>query len=287
MPRISILSVFVLGALFSIGLQTQALDTFEAEKIETKITENDTAKEEVVATETAGDFGAEVSLEKKRMGVASEDELLETTTDPIVVAIETEKPKSSGGGGGSRSTPSDDAIDADEEAPTAKPDSKENLPEKPASFATASNPADPINPADLNNDGLVNDIDLNMLVKIPYGDCVQGNTLGSMSSCWGDINLDGVISFGDLTALLSAWHDNPEPVDPEPINPADLNRDGSVGYKDIEILLKLWGTCTTPDYLVSENSSSKSNVCWGDVDGDGDVDFADLTKILSNWTEEK
>lgn len=53
------------------------------------------------------------------------------------------------------------------------------------------------------------------------------------------------------------------------IIPGDADRDGSVGVKDLLIVLASWGPC--PD-------------CAADFNDDGVVDFADLIIVLANWT---
>ena len=52
-------------------------------------------------------------------------------------------------------------------------------------------------PGDLNNDGLVNGIDLAVILST-WGPCSSG-------SCVADINRDGLVNGADLSILLSNW----------------------------------------------------------------------------------
>ena len=52
-------------------------------------------------------------------------------------------------------------------------------------------------PGDLNNDGLVNGIDLAVILST-WGPCGSG-------SCVADINRDGVVNGADLSIILSNW----------------------------------------------------------------------------------
>ncbi len=54
--------------------------------------------------------------------------------------------------------------------------------------------------------------------------------------CVGDLNDDGVVSAGDLPALLNSWGVSG-------LNPADLDGDRFVGSADIAVLLAHWGPC--------------------------------------------
>ena len=51
---------------------------------------------------------------------------------------------------------------------------------------------------------------------------------------------------------------------------ADLNGDGSVGVKDLLILLGNWGLCG-------------KGCCLADLDINGNVDVPDLLVLLGNW----
>ena len=51
--------------------------------------------------------------------------------------------------------------------------------------------------------------------------------------------------------------------------PADINRDGEVGFNDLVSLLSAWGMC--------------DGLCLADLDGDGAVGFTDLVSVLSAW----
>lgn len=58
---------------------------------------------------------------------------------------------------------------------------------------------------------------------------------------------------------------------PVPV-PGDLDSDGSVGLKDLLLLLSIWGSCPL------------GAPCVGDLDGDGLIGFGDALVILGNWT---
>ncbi|MCH8970248.1 MAG: hypothetical protein IIA66_14155 [Planctomycetes bacterium] len=55
------------------------------------------------------------------------------------------------------------------------------------------------------------------------------------------------------------------------LNPADLDGDGSVGVKDLLILLGEWGPC------------DDCTDCPADLDGDRTVGVKDLLILLGNW----
>jgi len=53
------------------------------------------------------------------------------------------------------------------------------------------------------------------------------------SVCTADLDLDGIVGFGDLLTLLSAWG----------TDEADLDGDGTTGFGDLLVLLSAWGEC--------------------------------------------
>ena len=58
---------------------------------------------------------------------------------------------------------------------------------------------------------------------------------GTLTSCAGDIDLNGNIDAADLTMLLSMWGT---------ANPAaDIDGDGIVDAPDLTALLSAWGVC--------------------------------------------
>ena len=80
---------------------------------------------------------------------------------------------------------------------------------------------------------------------------------------------------GDMDVLSAsnrddkiAWYEN---VGEPPSIPGDLDGDGTVGVKDLLILLGLWGKCDDCDN------------CPADLDGDCTVGVADLLILLGNW----
>ena len=56
---------------------------------------------------------------------------------------------------------------------------------------------------------------------------------------WGDLDGDGSVGVKDLLMLLGAWGPCPKPC--VPYCPGDLDRDCAVGMKDLLILLGNWG----------------------------------------------
>ncbi len=52
-----------------------------------------------------------------------------------------------------------------------------------------------------------------------------------------DLNGDGSVGFGDLSALLAAWNT-------DPCGPPDFDGDGNVGFGDLSTLLANWGPCS-------------------------------------------
>jgi len=54
--------------------------------------------------------------------------------------------------------------------------------------------------------------------------------------CDGDADLSGVVAFGDLTAVFSAWQTSPDPGEP-----GDADGSGFVDFADITMVLNRWG----------------------------------------------
>ena len=61
--------------------------------------------------------------------------------------------------------------------------------------------------------------------------------------CFADLDCDGSVGVKDLLILLGAW--GPCPAPPAPCD-ADLDCDGTVGVLDLLILLGEWGPCGAP-----------------------------------------
>ena len=59
--------------------------------------------------------------------------------------------------------------------------------------------------------------------------------LNCPSDCPADIDGDGMVGFGDILAILSAWGNKG--------GPEDLDGSGVVDFGDILIVLAAWGPC--------------------------------------------
>lgn len=134
--------------------------------------------------------------------------------------------------------------------------------------------------ADLQNDGTVDTVDLNILL-----------------GCWGrttnpcagaDFNGDGEVGCFDLEYLLSNWGDCP--------CAGDLDGDGQVGSADLALLLADWDhDCRydlTENGFVDDGDIDALQCLWGtsgplgDFDGDGDVGTTDLLELLVHHGED-
>ena len=83
-----------------------------------------------------------------------------------------------------------------------------------------------------------------------------------------NLNQGGPVLTGDGTLLVAGTSTNFTAYYTEPAcEAADLDCDGSVGPKDLSILLGAWGT----------------SICPYDIDGSGSVDGADLGILLGAW----
>ena len=75
----------------------------------------------------------------------------------------------------------------------------------------------------------------------------------------------------DETVPNLAWADPgdyPTPIEPIAFDPADLDRDGTVGGRDLTMLLQAWNTSGPV----------------GDLDGSGTVDGGDLAMLIAAWS---
>ena len=85
-----------------------------------------------------------------------------------------------------------------------------------------------------------------------------------------DCNNNGVLDECDIADGFSR-DDNNNGIPDECEIPGDLDGDGSVGVKDLLILLGSWGSC------------DDCNDCIADLDGDCTVGVGDLLILLGNW----
>ena len=67
-------------------------------------------------------------------------------------------------------------------------------------------------------------------------DTVEIVTCGPRADCPADVDRDGVVGFADLLAVLAAWG-------PCPGCPEDVDDSGAVGFDDVLALLAGWGPC--------------------------------------------
>jgi hypothetical protein len=115
-------------------------------------------------------------------------------------------------------------------------------------------------PWDLNGDGVVNVLDLILLVQ-SFGPCDDPD------DCPEDFDGDGFVGILDLLALL--WNFGFCPGFEE--CPWDLNGDGVVDHSDLRELLQHLGPCDDPDD------------CPWDFDGDGFVGPLDILALVLNF----
>ena len=107
---------------------------------------------------------------------------------------------------------------------------------------------------DIENDGFIRTISDSILCEnVPTN--IEGKWIDGGGNC--------------LASLCTDLDGNgiPDECDADPC-PADLDGDGSVGVKDLLILLGVWGPCKG---------------CPADFDGSGDVGVKDLLILLGAW----
>ncbi|MCH2133026.1 MAG: hypothetical protein MK116_04665 [Phycisphaerales bacterium] len=112
---------------------------------------------------------------------------------------------------------------------------------------------------DVNQDGLVDDLDLPdflaafdgevldcdgdgtpdviEIIRNPLIDADQNGVPDDCKTCPGDIDGSGAVDVNDLLAMLAVWESCPDPCD------ADLDGSGTVDVDDLLMLLMLWGDC--------------------------------------------
>ena len=119
---------------------------------------------------------------------------------------------------------------------------------------TTSKPTNP-SPADINQDGLVDDLDMAIW-------STHNNLNCALSACAGaDVNHDGFVNSLDYALIAGAW---------DVYGPADINHDLKVDNYDLSILLSHWSQKTTGGQLN------------GDLNGDGIVNVTDFA-IMAQW----
>ncbi len=119
---------------------------------------------------------------------------------------------------------------------------------------TTSYPTNP-SPADINQDGLVDNVDYTFLVDHTGFNC------GTQACDGADLNHDGYVNDADFAILSSSW---------ELYGPADINRDFKVNNTDLTVLLSHWSQKVTGDESV------------GDLNTDGVVNALDF-EIMADW----
>jgi hypothetical protein len=81
------------------------------------------------------------------------------------------------------------------------------------------------------------DLDLALIDEIADVVVLLRNAGGS---CAGDVDADGTIGFRDLLVVLAGW--GPCPAPPAPC-PEDTGGDGAIGFPDLLAILAAWGDC--------------------------------------------
>jgi len=71
----------------------------------------------------------------------------------------------------------------------------------------------------------------------PFGESAAYDVSLIVSTCLGDVNLDGAVTGADIGQLLADWGS----ID----SPADLDENGVVDGADLGLLLGAWGACST------------------------------------------
>lgn len=112
---------------------------------------------------------------------------------------------------------------------------------------------------DLNDDGLVDEVDRAIVDALFDGTTSVTEFADAAYTPYADFNLDGVINQTDLNIFDDVY----DAV-------ADLNFDGVVDVNDQLLLLANWGTCGV-------------GFCIGDLNQDGFVDVDDLLRLLGSW----
>ena len=149
---------------------------------------------------------------------------------------------------------------------------------------------------DANQDGTVNEVDLDVL---------RENWLANDAD-WsrGDFTGDGVVAADDLNLLAKNWLTSQAPLQAsEAFDVHDIDRDGIVSDADVQIIIDyLDGKEVEPDVLerldVNQDGSvspldallvHNNRPAWapiplpGDANGDGTVDEQDLNVLHENW----
>lgn len=95
-----------------------------------------------------------------------------------------------------------------------------------------------------------------------------------IAPCIGDANRDLMVNFSDVTAVVSDWASHN--------SMADTDQDGVVGMRDIMSVVFSWGADCRPA-AVTRTTPITSPLNASDVNGDGRIDFSDITARLVNY----
>ncbi|MCH9651186.1 MAG: hypothetical protein K0U98_23380 [Deltaproteobacteria bacterium] len=135
-------------------------------------------------------------------------------------------------------------------------------------------------PADFDGDAQVGVLDLTQLLS-SWG-------VTTAQTAFADFDGDGEVGCFDQEFLLGNWG-------PCPTQPLDVNRDGRIDDGDVTFLTSFIGLDCRPDLnrngMIEENDVDAllclwgTDSAWGDFDGSGVVDTADLTFLLASFTD--
>ena len=134
---------------------------------------------------------------------------------------------------------------------------------------------------DLNQDGVFNNLDINMLTDYLYNDANYTEEDDAFFRKYADMNNDGFVDFDDvrlMTKISTDWSTEGKM--------GDINHDGYVDCVDATMVLVYYADISTnhyDDYTEEEHANFKmyGNVC---EDENGFVDALDATTILAFYS---